>query len=91
MNQMQLAHLQKIVEKNPSLIWYTKNYTALNDEAIAEALYNYGSWDTIQEFHKTVGISQAKALFHTLKNKQRSNLRPIVRNYFTHYYDAHSS
>lgn len=80
-----------MIEKNSSLIWYTKNYTALDDEAIAEALFNFGSWETIQEFHKTVGLAQAKALFHSLNSKKRSNLRPIVRNYFTLYYDTHAS
>lgn len=73
MHQIQLSYLQKMIEENPSLIWYTKNYTSLNDEAIAEALYNFGSWKTIQEFHKTVGLSQAKAIFYRLNTKQRPN------------------
>lgn len=91
MNQDQIVHLKNIIQKNPFLIWYTHDYNSLNEEAIAEALYNYGSWNTILELHKTVGLSYAKNLFYTLKNKPRSNLRPIVRNYFTLYYDRHPS
>jgi len=90
-NQNQITHLQNIIQKNPYLIWHTRAYDSLNEEAIAEALYNYGSWSTIKELHKIVGLSYAKNLFYTLKNKPRSNLRQIVRNYFTLYYDRHPS
>ena len=91
MNQAQISQIREIVKKNPSLIWYTKNYDSLNEEAVAEAVYNSGTWDDICEFHKTVGLSEAKELFYKLNKKSRSNLRPIVSNYFNLYYGRHSS
>ena len=91
MNQAQIGELREMVKKKPSLIWYTNSYDELNEQAIVEAVYHFGSWDDIDKFHKIVGLREAKELFHTLIQKPRSNLKPIVQNYFTLYYDRHAS
>ena len=41
--------------KNKQLIWYTNQYDKLDDEAIVEAVLNYGDWDDVQSLIKTLG------------------------------------
>ena len=91
MTQDHLSLLRAIIKRKPALVWHTKAYDALNEEAIAEAVYNYGSWGDVSELHKAVGVPAASALFQALAQKPRSNLRPAVRNYFSLYYDKHVS
>jgi hypothetical protein len=91
MTQEQLEDLQKMVKNNSSLIWYSNNYDSLDIEAIAEAIYNNGTWEQIQMLHKIIGLKEAGIIFEKLSQRNRSNLKPIVRNYFTLYYDKHTS
>ncbi len=91
MTQDQISRLRAMIKRKPALIWYTKAHNTLNEEAVAEAVYNYGSWDDVIELHKTLGLSTAKTLFQTLAQKPRPNLRPAVRNYFSLYYAKHPS
>lgn len=87
----QVRRLQNIVRQHPALMWDTKAYDTLDAEAIAEALYNYGSWEDVTEYHRVVGLKTAKRIFCRLRDKPRSNLFPKTRNFFEKYYDRHAS
>lgn len=82
----QVRQLQNIVKQHPALMWDTNAYSALDEEAIAEAIYNYGSWGDILEYHRVVGLKTAKRIFCRLRDKPRSNLFPKTRNFFEQYY-----
>ena len=47
MTNQRLVSAQNLIRQNPSLIWHTKSYDQLPIESIAEAIFNYGTW---QEF-----------------------------------------
>ena len=42
--------LYNFISERKHLIWYVKDYRALNEEAIVEATLNYGNWDDGQKF-----------------------------------------
>jgi hypothetical protein len=87
----QMRQLQNIIKQHPALMWDTKAYDVLDEEAIAEAIYNYGSWENVMEYHRLVGTETARNIFGQLTNKKRCNLLPKVQNYFKMYYDRHAS
>lgn len=87
----QIQQLRSIIKQHPALMWDTGAYDTLDAEAIAEAIYNYGSWENVVEYHRLLGIETAKGLFNQLTNKRRSNLHPKVRYFFGQYYGRHTS
>lgn len=86
-----IQQLRSIIKHHPALMWDTIAYDTLDEEAIAEAIYNYGSWENILAYHRVVGLKTAKRIFSRLRDKPRSNLFPKTRNFFEQYYGRHAS
>lgn len=91
MGEDQIRQLRAIIKKSPSLLWYTRAYDNLNAEAVAEAIYNYGSWENVVQYHRLLGIKTAREIFRLLRDKPRTNLFPKVRYFFEAYYGRHAS
>lgn len=91
MGDDQIQQLRNIIKHNPALMWDTASYDTLDGEAIAEAIYNFGSWEHVKEYHRLLGIETAKGIFLHLTNKRRSNLHPKVQYFFRQYYERHVS
>ena len=72
------------------LIWYTKDYDKLNDEAIVEAVLNYGDWDDVQELLKIMGIKRVAEVFQAHAFRPRTNYFPDIRNYFRLYFEKYA-
>lgn len=86
-----LSNLQNLIKSKPYLVWNTKDYGMLDEEAIAEAILNYGSWEDVKTYHNIVGLPRAKEIFDALTTKKRSNIKPRVYRYFSLYYKKHAS
>ena len=82
----QLVYAQNLIRQNPSLIWYTKSYDQLPIESIAEAIFNYGTWQEFLQLKEILGVQNLAQTFVKLDNMPRNNLLPIYRNYFRHYF-----
>lgn len=89
MSDQQLASAQNLVHQNPSLVWYTKSYDQLQIESIAEAIFNYGTWQEFLQLKEILGIQNLAQVFTKLDNMPRNNLLPIYRNYFRHYFQQY--
>ena len=86
MVNQQLVSAQNLVRQNPSLIWYTKSYDQLSIESIAEAVFNYGTWQEFLQLKEIIGMQNLAQTFTKLDSVSRNNLLPIYRNYFRHYF-----
>ena len=53
---------QFIGERN-HLIWWTQDFDNLSDEAIVEAVLNYGHWDDMQELIEVMGVKNTAGIF----------------------------
>ena len=82
--------LQKFIKKRPYLIWYTKNYDGLSEEAIVESVLNYGDWDDVKKIFAISGIKKIAAIFRKQTKKKRNNYRPEIKNYFQLYFQKHA-
>ena len=86
MVNQQLVSAQNLVRQNPSLIWYTKSYDQLSIESIAEAVFNYGTWQEFLQLKEIIGMQNLAQTFTKLDSVSSNNLLPIYRNYFRHYF-----
>jgi len=78
--------LQKIIQENPSLVWYTNDTANLSDASIFEHILNYGTWNQVQESIKLLGLKDTINLYKSLVDTKRSNIRPRVKHYFNLYF-----
>jgi len=85
-----LDKARNIIRNNPGLIWYTTSYENLSAEAITEAILNYGSWENFQELQNLLGIKTLAQIFQQLVQKKRSNIHPLVKNYFNNYFTKYA-
>jgi len=82
--------INDFIKKRPYLVWYTKNYDNLSEEAIVEAVLNYGDFDDVRKMIKTLGIKKTAAIFRKKSRQKRCNYRPEIKNYFNFYFDKHA-
>ena len=78
------------IKKRPYLVWYTKNYDNLSEEAIVEAVLNYGNFDDIKKMVKIMGIKKVAAIFRKKSKQRRCNYRPEIKNYFHFYFNKYA-
>ena len=83
--------LYDFISKRKHLIWYVKDYRALNEEAIVEATLNYGDWDDVQKLIRILGMEKVARIFRKqiITGRQRGNYYPDVAHYFTLYFNKH--
>ena len=55
--------LYDFILERKHLIWYVKDYRALNEEAIVEATLNYGNWRDFQKIIHIMGIERVATIF----------------------------
>lgn len=81
------------IKKRPHLIWYVKNYDALDDESIVEHTLNYGDWNDVQKLFSILGVKRAAEIFRRTSKPSkigRENYRPEIKNYFGLYFNKYA-
>ncbi len=76
-----------IIKKKPYLIWYTVDYDSLSDEAVVEAVLNNGELSDLMELINIMGRKRVSEIFKKESNKERSNYRADIRNYFNIFFE----
>lgn len=82
--------IQQFIKKRKYLVWYVKNPEKLNNEAIVEAVLNYGDWDDVQEMIRILGIKKTAVIFREKSKQKRCNYLPDIKNYFTLYFNKYA-
>ena len=85
-----MSTLLNLLQKKPYLTWDIRDKTKLSEQSIVEHILNYGDWEDYLTLEKTLGIEKIHALFNTLKQKQRVNLKPKTIHYFEKYYEHYA-
>ncbi|MDO8553142.1 MAG: hypothetical protein Q7S01_06515 [bacterium] len=83
--------LYAFITKRKHLIWYVKDYRALNEESIVEHTLNYGNWNDVQELIKILGMEKVARIFRKqmITGRQRGNYYPETAHYFALYFNKH--
>jgi len=79
--------LIQFIQKRPHLVWYVKDLKNLSQDSIIEHTLNYGDWADVQEMIRILGIQNVANNFRQHIDKQRSNYRPEIKNYFQLYFN----
>jgi len=82
--------INNFIKKRPHLIWYTKNYDNLSEEAIVEAVLNYGNFNDFKKLIKIIGLKKIASIFRKQTKQKRSNYRPEIKNYFLLYFNKYA-
>ncbi len=86
----ELDILREKIRQKPYLIWHSKNFDRLSLNAISEAIFNYGNWEDFKFAEEILGVKKLSQVFEELNTQKRSNLHPLVRNYFSLYFDRYA-
>lgn len=81
------------VRKRKHLFWSTKNYDGLSNEAIVEAILNYGNMDDVRDLIALLGIQEVARIFRQKSQKSkmgRQNYRPEIINYFNLFFNKYA-
>ncbi len=82
--------INDFIKKRPYLVWHTKNYDGLSEEAIVEAVLNYGDFDDVKKMIKILGIKRTSIIFEKKSKQKRCNYRPEIKNYFHLYFNKYA-
>ena len=82
--------IKSFIKKRPYLVWSTKNYDNLSEEAIVEAVLNFGNFKDVKEIINILGIKLIAEIFSNKIAQKRCNLRPEIKNYFSLYFKKYA-
>lgn len=82
--------IESFMKKRSYLLWYTKDFKHLSEEAALEAVLNYGDFDDVKKFIAIVGIRRAAGMFRKQISRRRINYNPKILNYFDLYFHKYA-
>lgn len=71
-------------------MWHTKDFDSLSEDAIVEAVLNYGDFDDIKKMLSIIGVKKAASIFRKKAGQKRSNYDPKIKNFFQLYFDRYA-
>jgi hypothetical protein len=85
---MKNKQLDKFIEKNKHLFWYTpeNKKTEISDELLLENIINYSDLKTIKELFEIWGLKKAKLVFEGMKDRKAQNFYPEIYHFFSEYF-----
>jgi hypothetical protein len=81
--------LKEFIKKNSDLFWWIpeNKKTDLSNEAVVEAIMNYGNEEQVRELFDILGEKSISKIFkNSIKKSSRSNFFPEVQNFFNLYF-----
>ena len=82
--------LKNFIKKRRDLVWYVKDQENLSQEAIVEAVLNYGDFDDIKKIISIVGIKKVARIFKKQLGHWRVNYDSKTINYFKLYFKKYA-
>ena len=82
--------IQDFIKERSYLVWGTRNYKNLSEEAVVESVLNYGDFDDVKKMFAILGIKKAAGIFKKQISQKRNNYRPKIKNYFNLYFKKYA-
>ncbi|MCK5085006.1 MAG: hypothetical protein KAQ64_05125 [Candidatus Pacebacteria bacterium] len=82
--------IKDFIKKRPYLVWYVEDLSSISEEAIVEAVLNYGNFDDVQEMIGILKIKKVARIFQKQINRKRNNYNPKIKNYFKLYFKKYA-
>jgi len=87
---MDAPDIHEFIAQRKHLVWYVKDPRALDNDAIVEAVLNYGDWNDVQEMLRILGIKEVARIFFAHAEQPRCNYRPEIAHYFALYFTKYA-
>lgn len=85
--------LHDFIKERRHLLWWVKDYDALNAEAVVEATLNNGDWNDVQTLIRILGAEKVAQIFREHSKPSeigRQNYRPEVKHFFSLYFNRYA-
>jgi len=82
--------IHEFIKKRPYLIWHVKDLDNVSEQAIVEAVLNYGNFEDVKKMINILGMKKTASIFREKSKQKRCNYRPEVKNYFTLYFNEYA-
>ena len=82
--------ISNFIKERPYLVWGTRNYENLSQEAIVENVLNYGDIGDVKEMFSILGVKKSAIIFKKQISQKRNNYRPKIKNYFNLYFKKYA-
>ncbi len=83
-------NIKEFIEKREDLVWYVRDRKKLSEDAILEAVLNYGDWEDVKEIIDILGIKKTAFIFEKTISRKRCNYNKKTRNYFKLYFKKYA-
>src|SRR3989338_6910714 len=74
--------ISNFIKERPYLVWGTRNYDNLSEEAIVENVLNYGDIDDVKEMFSILGVKKSaiilKSMNKEILTEQQTKLLPLI-------------
>lgn len=81
--------LRDFIKKRRYLFWYVEKPENLSEEAVIEAVLNYGDWADVQKLFSILGIKKTAKIFYEQTRRKRVNYDSKIAHYFNLYFKKH--
>jgi len=85
--------LGDFIAARKELVWYVKDPRALGEEAVVQAVLNYGNWRDVQELIRIMGMEGVARAFYRdigVSARRRGNYHLHTLRYFERYFARHA-
>lgn len=82
--------IKNFIKKRSYLMWSVEDFDNVSEEAIVEAVLNYGDFDDVQEMIDILKIRNVAKIFEKQIKRKRNNYSPKIKNYFKLYFKKYA-
>jgi len=82
--------IKNFIKKRSYLMWSVEDFDNVSEEAIVEAVLNYGDFDDVQEMINILKIKKVAKIFEKQIKRKRNNYSPKIKNYFKLYFKEYA-
>lgn len=72
------------------MIWHTRDFKNISQEAALEAILNYGDFNDVKKAISILGVKKAAVIFRKQLRQRRINYSPKIRNFFELYFKKYA-
>ena len=82
--------IKNFIKKRSYLMWSVEDFDNVSEEAIVEAVLNYGDFDDVQKMIEILKIKNVAKIFEKQIKRKRNNYSPKIKNYFKLYFKEYA-
>lgn len=93
--EMNSPEIKKFINEQQKLFWYTpaKKKQDISQEFLVETILNYGSWHSVKELIRILGMKQVSDIFfksiHS-SDRTKGNYSEIAIHFYTLFFSEHA-